>query len=35
MTEELFREMAQTIIDGDPEAAEALAKRVLAEGIDR
>jgi len=34
MTEELFREMAQTIIDGDPEAAEALAKRVLAEGID-
>jgi corrinoid protein of di/trimethylamine methyltransferase len=34
MTEELFREMAQTIIDGDPEAAEALARRVLAEGID-
>jgi corrinoid protein of di/trimethylamine methyltransferase len=34
MTEELFREMAQTIIDGDPEAAEALARRTIAEGID-
>jgi corrinoid protein of di/trimethylamine methyltransferase len=34
MSEELFREMAQTIIDGDPEAAEALAKRTIAEGID-
>jgi corrinoid protein of di/trimethylamine methyltransferase len=34
MTEELFRDMAQTIIDGDPEAAEALARRVIAEGID-
>jgi corrinoid protein of di/trimethylamine methyltransferase len=34
MSEDLFRGMAQTIIDGDPEAAEALAKRAVAEGID-
>ncbi len=34
MSKELFQEMAQSIIDGDPQVAEALAKRALAEGID-
>jgi len=32
--EELFEAMAQSIIDGEPEEAEALAKQALAEGVD-
>jgi corrinoid protein of di/trimethylamine methyltransferase len=31
---ELFKEMSQSIIDGDAELAEQLAKKALAEGID-
>lgn len=34
MTEILFEEMAQSVIDGEPEIAVDLAKRALAEGID-
>jgi len=34
MADDLFQEMAFSITDGDPEAAEALAKRALAEGVD-
>jgi corrinoid protein of di/trimethylamine methyltransferase len=34
MANDLFEEMAFSITDGDPEAAEALAKRALAEGVD-
>jgi corrinoid protein of di/trimethylamine methyltransferase len=33
-SEELFAQMAQTIIDGDVEAGQALAHRALEEGID-
>jgi len=32
--EELFQKMAQSIIDGDSDQAEALAKQAIAEGID-
>ena len=32
--EELFKKMAQSIVDGDAEVAEALAKEAIAEGID-
>lgn len=34
MTAELFQAMAQSIIDGDSEAAESLAKQAIAQGID-
>mgnify|MGYP005848353891 CR=1 FL=1 len=34
MSEELFREMMQSVIDGDPDLAETLAKRALEEGVD-
>ena len=34
MTAELFEKMAQSIIDGDPEAAVALAGEAVAAGID-
>jgi corrinoid protein of di/trimethylamine methyltransferase len=34
MAGDLFQEMALSITDGDPEAAEALAKRAIAEGVD-
>jgi corrinoid protein of di/trimethylamine methyltransferase len=34
MSEELFKEMAQAVIDGDDEEATALARRALDEGID-
>lgn len=34
MTEELFKAMAQSIIDGDAEEAESLAKQALERGID-
>lgn len=34
MTTELFQEMAQSIIDGDAEMAEALAKKAIELGID-
>lgn len=34
MTSELFQAMAQSIIDGDSEAAESLAKQAIAAGID-
>lgn len=34
MTEILFEEMAQSVIDGEPEVAVELAKRALAEGLD-
>ncbi len=34
MSAELFQKMAQSIIDGDAEAAEALAKQSIAAGID-
>jgi corrinoid protein of di/trimethylamine methyltransferase len=34
MTEELYKEMAQSVIDGDDEAAEALAQQALDGGID-
>jgi trimethylamine corrinoid protein len=34
MSEELFKKMAQSIIDGDAEAAEQLAKDAIAAGVD-
>ncbi|MEJ5226044.1 MAG: corrinoid protein [Anaerolineales bacterium] len=34
MTQELFDAMRQSIIDGEPEQAEALARQALAQGID-
>jgi corrinoid protein of di/trimethylamine methyltransferase len=34
MTEELFNKMAQSIIDGDADVAEALAKESIAAGVD-
>jgi len=34
MSEELFQKLAQTVIDGEPEEAEALAQQALAEGAD-
>lgn len=34
MTEELFKNMAQAVIDGDDEAAEALARQALDGGVD-
>jgi corrinoid protein of di/trimethylamine methyltransferase len=34
MTPDLFEEMAQSIIDGEPQQAEALARRAVAEGLD-
>src|SRR4030066_2461728 len=34
MTEELFKQMAQSIINGEPEEAEALAKQAVAQGVD-
>ena len=34
MSDQLFDAMAQSIVDGEPEEAEALAKRAIAEGID-
>ncbi len=34
MTEDLFKSMAQAVIDGDDEAAETLAQQVLDRGID-
>jgi len=34
MTEERFQKMAQSIIDGEPEEAEQLARQALASGID-
>ncbi len=34
MSQEMFDEMAQSIIDGEPDIAAALAKRAVAEGVD-
>ena len=34
MSEELFKQLAQSVIDGEPEDAEALAKKALEEGVD-
>jgi corrinoid protein of di/trimethylamine methyltransferase len=34
MSEELFKKLAQAVIDGEPEEAEALAKQALDQGID-
>jgi len=34
MTEELFKEMAQSVIDGDDEGASGLARQALEQGID-
>ncbi|KPK10327.1 MAG: methyltransferase [Anaerolineae bacterium SG8_19] len=34
MSEELFTKLAQTVIDGEPEDAEALAKEALEQGLD-
>ncbi len=34
MTEELFHKLAQTVIDGEPEEAAALAQQALDQGID-
>jgi corrinoid protein of di/trimethylamine methyltransferase len=34
MSNKLFEEMAQSVIDGEPEIAVELAKKVLAEGLD-
>jgi corrinoid protein of di/trimethylamine methyltransferase len=34
MSEELFEAMAQSVIDGEPEEAEALAKQAIQQGID-
>ena len=34
MSEELFGKMAQAVIDGEKEDAEALAQEALAQGID-
>ena len=35
MTEDLFKQMAQSIINGEPEDAEALAKLAVEQGIDQ
>jgi corrinoid protein of di/trimethylamine methyltransferase len=34
MSEELFKKMAQSVINGEPEEAEALAKQAVADGVD-
>jgi corrinoid protein of di/trimethylamine methyltransferase len=34
MTEELFKQLAQSVIDGEPEDAEKLAKQALDQGVD-
>lgn len=34
MSEELYKKMAQAVIDGDDEEAEALAQQALAQGVD-
>ncbi|MBT3714479.1 MAG: dimethylamine corrinoid protein 3, partial [Anaerolineae bacterium] len=34
MSEELFKEMAQSILDGDDEVSAELAQKALTEGID-
>jgi corrinoid protein of di/trimethylamine methyltransferase len=34
MSEELFKQLAQSVIDGEPEDAEALAKKALEAGVD-
>ncbi len=34
MSQKLFRQMAQAVIDGDDEGAEALARQALAQGVD-
>lgn len=34
MSEELFNKLAQAVIDGEPEDAEALAKQALEQGVD-
>src|SRR5512137_657480 len=34
MTEELFQKMAQSILDGDSDAAVALAKKAIEDGVD-
>ena len=34
MSEEMFNELAQTVIDGEPEDAEELAKQALEQGVD-
>ncbi len=34
MSQDLFKSMAQAVIDGEPEAAEALAQQALAEKVD-
>jgi trimethylamine corrinoid protein len=34
MTEELYKNLAQAVIDGDDEAAEALARQALQQGVD-
>ena len=34
MTEEIFKQMAQSVINGEPEDAEALAKQAVAQGVD-
>lgn len=34
MSEELFKKMAQSVMDGEPEEAEALARLVVEQGID-
>ena len=34
MTEELYKDLAQAVIDGDDEAAEALARQALQQGVD-
>ena len=34
MSDEMYQKLAQTVIDGEPEDAEALAKQALADGID-
>jgi 5-methyltetrahydrofolate--homocysteine methyltransferase len=34
MSEELFKKLSQAVIDGEPEEAEDLATKVLAQGVD-
>ena len=34
MSEELFNKLAQSVIDGEPEDAEELAKQALDQGVD-
>jgi corrinoid protein of di/trimethylamine methyltransferase len=34
MSDEMYQKLAQTVIDGEPEDAEALAKQALADGLD-